>query len=149
MAKIGNEVHLETANETGLKMEVVNPAHSVHFELILKEDFFVGCQQSQRSSFNSDMAGNNRCKLPLKYLMKCCSTAVFKVADQLELELTDVSFTLGIMGTAGWKRTFHFHVLEPENITSRISSNEMTPFLRCPVSGRLKIDYQLYDVITR
>ena len=81
--------------------------------------------------------------------MKCCSTAVFKVADQLELELTDISFTLGIMGTAGWKRTFHFHVLEPENITSRISSNDMTPFLRCPVSGRSKIDYQLYDVITR
>ena len=52
MAKIGDEVHLETANETGLKMQVVNPAHSVHFELILKEDFFVGCEQSQRSSFN-------------------------------------------------------------------------------------------------
>ena len=98
----------------------------------------------------SEMGSNNRCKLPLKYLIKCCSSSVFKVAgqlislifkpnktsDQLELELTDVTFTLGIVGTAGWKRTFQFNVMNCEAITSRISTESRAPFLRCPVSGK-------------
>ena len=29
MAKIGNELHLETVNETHLKLQVINPSHSV------------------------------------------------------------------------------------------------------------------------
>ena len=47
MAKIGNELHLETDNEVNLKLQTVNPAHSVHFELVLREEFFIGCEPSQ------------------------------------------------------------------------------------------------------
>ena len=47
MAKIGNELHLETDNEVNLKLQTVNPAHSVHFELILREEFFIDCEPSQ------------------------------------------------------------------------------------------------------
>ena len=38
------------------------------------------------------------CKLPLKYLLKCTSTNVVKVADAIELNLTDISFQLSIAG---------------------------------------------------
>jgi len=136
MAKIGNELHLETVNETHLKLQVINPSHSVHFELILTEEFFVDCEPSETNdTCGSEMAGNSRCKLPLKYLMKCCSTQVCKVTDQLELELTDVQLILGIVGTAGWKRSFTFNVLNCDAITSRISINQtLRPFVKCPVS---------------
>ena len=92
MTKIGPDVHFQTSDRTELKMQVVNNAHSVHFSLTLKENFFIGVEESvihdsvlSNRTSNTTTESTKRCKLPIKYLLKCCGPSAAKFAEQLEL----------------------------------------------------------------
>ena len=55
---------------------------------IAKETFFLDVEetliQDSRSS-NTTTEPTKRCKLPIKYLLKCCGPSAAKFAEQLEL----------------------------------------------------------------
>ena len=88
MTKIGPDVHFQTSDRTELKMQAVNNAHSVHFSLTFKENFFLDVEESliqDSSSSNTTTEPTKRCKLPIKYLLKCCGPSAAKFAEQLEL----------------------------------------------------------------
>ena len=92
MTRIGPDVHFQTCDRTELKLQVVNNAHSVHFSLTLKETFFLGVEEtlihdsvSSNRTANTTTEPTKRCKLPIKYLLKCCGPSAAKFAEQLEL----------------------------------------------------------------
>jgi len=75
-----------------------------------------------------------KCKLPLKYILRCCNPSIAKIASQLEVELTEESFAITIIATAGFSRKFHFNVLETEELTSKVDKTRDNHLFECPVS---------------
>ena len=90
MNRIGGTVHLETYNDTSLRFQVVNNSRSVHFDLIFTDMFFLECEQTieesnitqSRIMSMEEVDGPVRakkCKLPLKYILRCCNPSIAKV----------------------------------------------------------------------
>jgi len=135
MAKVGPELHIESYGANGIKLQTTNTARSVYFQIIYKSEYFAEHDSDTQSTCSSAPCGQ-KCKIPLKYLIKCSSGNMARVVDRIQFELFDLTFVYTIYGSLGWIKTFTFNVFDPDNLTTHYDMTDRSPFLRCRISGK-------------
>lgn len=139
MAKVGPELHIESYGMSGIKLQTTNTARSVYFQIIYKSEYFQDHDSDSQQSSYSSVPCNQKCKIPLKYLIKCSSGNMAKVVDRIQFELSDLTFIYTIFGNHGWVKTFTFNVFDADNLTTHYDMADRVPFLKCPISGTLNL----------